>query len=341
MAHYATKIITSKKEWEGFVLKQNPRSFLHSWNWGETQKTTGNSIVRMGFYENKKLIGCALLIHQSAKRGPHFLIPGGPFIDWNNKNQVRYAFSEIKNYARKEKAWFVRIRPELEDSPEGRKMMKHLGLTKAPMHLHAENTWVLRVDKPDEELLSGMRKSTRYLVRKALTEKNLKVITTKDPQKLSVLVELQEETARRHNFVKFSSKLFKAQMDTFAKDDQADLFICYKGKTPLVAAIIIYYGKWAYYHHSGSSSNHPEVPSSYLTQWKIIQTARERGLEYYNFWGIAATDNPQHRFAGVTLFKKGFGGERIDWVPAHDMPLSPLYWTTHIFETARKKMRKL
>ena len=65
------------------------------------------------------------------------------------------------------------------------------------------------------------------------------------------------------------------------------------------------------------------------------------GLKYYDFWGIAPTDDPNHRFAGVTIFKKGFGGERIDWVHAHDLPVSPLYKLTYVFETGRRIRRNL
>lgn len=109
----------------------------------------------------------------------------------------------------------------------------------------------------------------------------------------------------------------------------------------LSAAIIIFYGDYAYYHHSGSSSKIRPVPASYFLQWKIIQEAKKRGCKYYNFWGIAPNDNPKHRFAGVTIFKKGFGGKRINWLHAQDLPVSPLYWLTYIFETARRKRRSL
>jgi lipid II:glycine glycyltransferase (peptidoglycan interpeptide bridge formation enzyme) len=109
----------------------------------------------------------------------------------------------------------------------------------------------------------------------------------------------------------------------------------------LAIAIIIFYGDTAYYHFSGSVSGHNELPFSYFLQWQIIKEAKKRGIKYYNFWGIAPNDNPNHRFAGVTMFKTGFGGERIDWLHAHDLPISNKYWLTYIFETFRRVSRKL
>ncbi len=154
---------------------------------------------------------------------------------------------------------------------------------------------------------------------------NLSFESSLDPKDSKILKKLQDETVKRHKFVGFSENLFKAQLATFGQDNQAKLFICKKGQTTLAAAIIIFYGNFAYYHHSGSTSKFPELPFSYFLQWKIIQEAKKRGTKFYNFWGIAPTDNPKHRFAGVTIFKKGFSGVRIDWLHAHDLPLTPLY----------------
>ena len=38
---------------------------------------------------------------------------------------------------------------------------------------------------------------------------------------------------------------------------------------------------------------------------------------------------------------RGFGGQEINYLPAHDLPTSLLYWPTYLFETLRKKIRKL
>ena len=340
MAKYEVKETKNKEEWEKFVLSHGPTSFLQSWNWGETNKITGNKIFRLSFLENKKIIGVCLIVKQKAKRGSHFLIPGGPIIDWENKTLVGFCIKTIKDLAKTEKAWFVRIRPELSESNENRNIFKRLGFISAPMHLHAENTWILDITPSEELLLSGMRKTTRYLIRKS-SKIDLVLETTTNPEASKILKELQDETVTRLGFVGFSEKLFKAQLSTFGKDKQAKLFICRKGREALVAAIIIFYGDYAYYHHSGSTSRYRKIPSSYFLQWKIIQEAKKRGHKYYNFWGIAPNDNPKHRFAGVTLFKKGFGGKKIDWLHAHDLPISPFYWFTYVFETRVRIFRRL
>src|SRR4030042_6944485 len=193
MPDYLVKEINNKETWENFVLANNPKSFLQSWNWGETNRLTGSKIYRLGFYNQRKLVGICLAIKQKAKRGTHLLIPGGPIINWKDKILVNVFIDYLKQISKREKAWFVRLRPELLDTKENRELLKEFGFISSPIHLHAENTWVLGIKPDSEQLLMAMRKSTRYLIRKSLKE-NLRLITTKDKKDTKILSKLQKET---------------------------------------------------------------------------------------------------------------------------------------------------
>lgn len=339
MGKYQVKEIKDKDVWEKFLLSRSPKSFLQSWNWGETQKLIGKRIFRFGIYSNE-LQGVCLVIYESAKRGKHLVIPGGPILDWKNRQLVEIMLSEIKRIGKDNQCWFVRVRPELEENKSNYNLFTNLGFKLSPMHLHAQNTWVLDITKDEEDLIKQMRKNTRYEIRKSLKHGLTLKIST-DKKEVDVLYELQKQTVKRNKFVGFSRKLFKSQMKTFSVDNQANIFSVYKNKKPLVSAIIIFYADTAYYHHSGSSDEARRYGASYFLQWEVIKHAKLRGIKYYNFWGVAPDNNPRHRFHGVTVFKTGFGGNQINWLPAHDLPLSNLYRLTSSFERIRKKYRRL
>lgn len=340
MAKYNSKLITDKKIWESFLLKNNPKSFLQSWNWGEVNERLGEKIFRLGFYQESKLVGICLTLKENAKRGLHLIVPAGPVMDWENASLTKFFIKTIRDLAIEENCWFIRVRPEILDNDSNRDLFRNLGFVSSPMHLHAENTWVLDITKSEEEILKGMRKSTRYLVKKS-EGLNLDVQISKDKSLANILFKLQKETAIRHKFVGFSKELFESEIDVFTKDNMARVFLCKKSKKNLAIAIIIFYGDTAYYHFSASTSDYSHLPFSYLLQWRIIKEAKKRGIKYYNFWGISSNTSPKHRFAGVTLFKTGFGGERVDWLHAHDLPVSCFYWLTYVFEHIRKVLRRL
>lgn len=335
-----TKPIIDKKIWETFVLSQAQAGFLQSWNWGQFHQSLNHDIFRLGVYQNHRLIGVALLIKIKSKRGIYLECPGGPIIPWENQLVRQAIVTSFKSLAKKVKANFIRIRPNILATSEHLNLIQNLGFIKAPMHLHAETTWVLNLQDSEAELLKNMRKNTRYSIKKALSL-GVKVIKSLDVQDIKTLYQLQLETVKRKKFVPFSYHYLLAQFNTFKQDNQIQLFKAdFNGKT-LAIAFIIFYAHEAVYHYSGSSNQFRHIPASYLLQWEAIKAAKSRGLAQYNFWGIADTDNPKHRFAGVTLFKKGFGGFPVNFLPAHDLPLTPLYWLDYLFETFRRKFRHL
>ena len=333
-------LIKNRNVWEKFVLSRRDASFLQSWNWGELQKDLGNKVFRLGFIRQKKLVGVCLLIRKKAKRGVYLECPGGPLIKWDKPVYFEEFVNQIKKIGREEKCVFIRIRPQILETLANRLLFKKKGFISAPMHLHAENTLQLNLEKTEEQLLRQMRKNTRYLIKKAAKE-GVKVVQSRDIRDIEVSYNLQMETAERRHFIPFKKEYFKKEFKMFLGDDKIGLFkALYQGEV-LAAALIIFYGREAVYHYSGSSSEFRRIPASYLLQWEAIKEAKRRKIRVYNFWGVAHLNKPKHRFAGVSLFKRGFGGEEVNYLHARDLVLKPKYWLIYLFEVLRKIHRRL
>jgi len=341
MSTIKIKAMNDKNTWEQFALSSKQGNFLQSWNWGEFNHSLGHKIFRLGFYQNNQLKGVALLIKKIAKRGIYLECPAGPLIPWHQPQYFSIFINQIKILAKKETAVFIRIRPNILSTPQNFNLFKQKGLIKAPMHLHAQTTWVLDITPSEEDLLKNMRKNTRYSIKKA-QKLGVKIIQSLNIKDVDLLYQLQLETIKRHKFVPFSQEYFTKQFQAFSADHQIQLFkAIYKHKI-LAISFIIFYGKEAVYHYSGSSNQMRHIPASYLLQWQAIKTAKKRKINQYNFWGISKINNPRHRFSGVTLFKTGFGGKQIDYLPAHDLPLKLTYWpTVYLFESLRRYFRRL
>lgn len=333
--------ITHKRDWENFVLSCHPNVFLQSWNWGEFHRLMGNKIFRLGVFEGRKLVGVALVIKEEAKRGRYFTIPGGPIlVNWGDFKSAKAIFNKLKRLGVEEEIDFIRIRPPIPDTPRYHRLFKKLGFRDAPMHLHAETTLQLDLTQSEEQILAGMRKSTRYLIRRAERE-GVKIKVSKDAGDVDILYRLQMQAQERHKFVSFSKEFFEKHFKAFVDDDQVALIKAnYRGET-LAIGMFVFYGDTGTYHYSGSSSKHSKIPTSYAMVWRAIKEAKNRHCRIFDLWGIAPTDSPKHRFAGVTLFKKGFGGQRVDHLHAQDLPLKASYWPTYIFETIRRWRRHL
>ncbi len=337
-----TEEIKNKTIWENFLHQQKDQvNFLHSWNWGEVHRLLRRKIFRFGFYERGILKGICLLIKQEAARGRYLECPGGPIINWQKKNYQIAFLNLIKNLGNKENCLFIRARPQLLNNLDNQQKFKNLGFLKSPMHLHAQDTWVLGLNKDELLILKEMRKTTRYLIRKAIRD-GVKIVKSERIKNLEILDRLQKETAKRHHFVPFPLKFFKAHFQAFIKDKQIVFFKAVWHKKVLACALIIFYQRRAVYHYAASSLVAPKIPAAYLLQWEAIKEAKRRGCQIYDFWGIAPEASAKnHRFAGVTFFKKGFGGYPVSYLPAQDLPLKWYYWFVYFFEILRKKWRHL
>ena len=334
------KEIREKSIWEQFVLSDENGSFLQSWNWGEFQQTMGEKVFRLGIFEKEKLTGVSLLIKIHAKRSDHLICPAGPLINWGKTNYFKALIEYFKKLGQKESVSFIRIRPPVEQTRKNRRFFKDLGFIPAAMHLHAERTWLLDIIPEEDILLSNMRKTTRYLIRKAERE-GVEVFQSQEMKNVDHLYRLQKEAVSRHRFTPFSQKHFENIASIFFQEDQASLFLAkYKGEI-ISAAMIMFYGRQAVYHYAATSSKYPKIPSSCLLVWKAILESKKRNFKTFNFWGIAPPNRLDHRFAGVTLFKKGFGGYGKVFLHAHDLPLSSSYLINLLVEKVRKKVRRL
>lgn len=333
--------ITNKNEWEDFILRNNDTNFLQSWYWGEFHESLGKKIYRTGFYENQVLVGVMLSIVEPARRGKYLTVPAGPIIDWSKKIVVTAFTDEIKKIAIQERCVFIRVRPQLLESSNTTQAFKNLGFIPAPTHLHAQLTSQLDITKTEEELMVNMRKATRYEIKKA--EKiGVKVTASTDSKLLKNFYDLQIETSKRQGFVPFSYTFLKNQFEVFAKNNFALLYTAEFEKKVLAEAFIIFYGNEAVYHYGASTDAGRKYPGAYLIQWEAIREAKRRNIKRYNFWGVSPVGNNTHRFAGLSLFKRGFGGEDVSYLPAHDLVINkPWYFLNSLVENVREKMRRL
>lgn len=341
MAKYQIKEINDQKIWEDFLAKHEEANFLQSWYWGQFNQVLGSKTQTVGIYQDNELKGVMLSIVEDAKRGRYLTIPAGPIIDWNDPDIIISFVDLAKTFAKEKGCVFIRVRPQLIADEFSKELFKKLGFSDAPMHLHAELTLQIDITKPEEELLAQMRKTTRYEIRQAIN-KGVTVKTSADPADIKGFYELQLETAKRQGFIPFPYNYLHEQFKIFASENKALLFSAYHEKKLLAQAFIIFYGIEAAYHYGVSTEAGRDYPGAYLIQWEAIKEAQRRGLKRYNLWGIAPLDNPKHRFYRISIFKRGFGGQEVQYLHAQDLPINkPLYFLNFAIESLRKKTRNL
>ena len=346
------KEIQEEKQWESFLGECHPKTFLQSWNWGKFSSLMGQKIWRLGVFENDNLICSALIVKVKAKRGSFLMIEHGP----NFKNQIfqnprskssfldksdilEFLIENLKKLGKEEKVSFIRICPILENSQENQNIFKKLGFMCAPIHVHPEIEWILDINQSEESIFSQMRKTTRYLVRKAIDNPEITITKSADIKDLKLFFEIYKKTALRHTFTPFSFNYLKNELEYFNGPEGIMIFLGKHNERIVSGAMIVYWQNIGFYHQGASFPS--KIPVNYLLQWEAIREAKKRGCSGYSFWGIAPDGRPNHPWAGLTLFKKGFGGRREEYLKTQDIVLNNKYWINYFIETFRRRKRHL
>lgn len=308
-----------EKKWDEFIKWSPYGSFLQSWEWGDFQESLAKKIWRIAVEENNEFIACGLFLKYRLPPGLNYLYsPHGPVIseisDVDPRNIFRLLAEEIKKIAKQENSIFWRMDPAMPDSKEEREEFEKLGLIKSFKEIQTKETLILDIAKSEEEILADMKPKTRYNIKLA-RKKSVKVFCSKENQYFENFWRLAQETTKRDKFRSHPKEYYQKMLEL----PFAELFLAEYQDKIIAANIAIFFGKRAIYLHGFSSDEYRNAMAPYLLQWEAIKEAKKRGVIEYDFWGIGK------KWPGFTRFKKGFGGEEINYMGAYDV-VYKLFW---------------
>jgi lipid II:glycine glycyltransferase (peptidoglycan interpeptide bridge formation enzyme) len=338
--------VLTARDWQRFVVQSEANTFLQSLNWQKMQQAMGRRTWRLGLYnEEEKLISVALSVKVRAKRGDFLLVPHGPIFssklgDYEKEKALGEWTESLRELARQEKCAFVRVQPVVENESFYWGIFQKLGYRPAPMHVHTETTRVLDITPEVDTILQNMRKTTRQMVRKG--EKMVKQgeLKVTEPKEISQeMLKVYRETYQRGGANPYSDEYLRQEWECFAPKENAKLFVVWHEDRLLSWVMVVRSGKRAFYHQGGNILD-KRFPASYLAQWRAIKWAKEQGCISYDFWGVSPQGaSKDHPWQSISMFKRGFGGEYVEHLPAQDWPVSPKYWLNWVVEKVRAKRR--
>jgi lipid II:glycine glycyltransferase (peptidoglycan interpeptide bridge formation enzyme) len=299
----------------------HPPSFLQSAEWGEFQRSCGRKTRR---------VNGALVIRHDLALGLHYLYCPRP--DMRITDSVS-GITGVREIARAEKSIFLKIDPlhplEIRNTD---------CVMRDTRSLQPRQTVVLDLQKYEEELLAGMHEKTRYNIR--LAERKGVGIRNQESgiREFEIFWRMLRDTAARDGFHTHERMYYEKLLDTRSHNFSNEIFFTeYRGET-IAAALINFYRPdsgepVATYLHGASSREYKEAMAPQLLHWRVIQEAKRRGLRYYDSWGI-----DEKRWPGLTRFKKGFGGDVLDYPPSVDLVSRPGWYK--VYSLWRKFSRK-
>ncbi len=347
------RLITSPVELNNFVATAWGGQFLQSWEWGDFQASQGHKVWRFGVYDQSELLASAqIILHNLPFSRAYLYAPHGPVFtrqlsDERKEKIIKLFLSKARDITiatAQRHEFFFRLEPRLTKEDLGN-FFFNLGLKKTNA-VQPQDTQIIDLNRDPAELLSGMHPKTRYNIR--LAERHgVTVKLAEQPDELDNFLQLLKITARRDGFRIHSDNYYRQMLNIFGQTDIADqlkltikLFFACQNKNILAAGLFSFFGDRAVYLHGASSQEKKEIMAPYLLHWQVMNQIRTYGYTKYDLYGVKPAQRTltahdrENQWQGITRFKKGFGGQEVNYVGAWDWVYDKMWYK--IYQLAKR-----
>lgn len=237
----------SKEEYENFIQEHKEKShFLQSYVWGTfSKKQRKMTPYYIGMKnEEDKLVATALLLEKHLPfHYCYFYIPRGFTMDYQDFTLIREFTEELKKFAKKKKAIFIKIDPDIklhdldsdgkkiENGKDNTKLLqlfqqlgyKHLGFNQNFEHNQPRFTFRLDLSPPIEEITKNFHPTTKKIINKG-NPYQLTLIKN-DDSTIDDFFEVMLQTANREQIVNHDYQYYKNFYRTLHKENMCDLYV--------------------------------------------------------------------------------------------------------------------
>ena len=232
-----------------------------------------------------------------------FLRKIGPFrIAKIQRSKYLPDLKELLSILKTNKVFMCKIEPDYDSERISEKLIAdyHFKIDKSPLL----GTKTIRVDISAEQnkILSSFKKDCRYVLKKLfLTNHNIEIGNS------DKFYEIWRISAKRKNLWIPNKneylnclKAFENKAFVITVDNEA-------------GALILIHNKTAFYFYAGATKIGTKNNLPYLVVWEAIKEAKNRGCRTWDFEGIFDTRWPNKSWKGFSHFKRGFGGDEVNF----------------------------
>ncbi len=293
------------------------RHFLQSDEWMQFQGLLGREIIEdKGDGWSYKAV-----VEKSSgglgSIGKRLYVPYGPTAD--STRALAAALQSLRQKAHKQAATYVRLEP---NPLFAAKALTALGLKRSDRNAQPDLTLIVDLSKSDDELLSEMSSANRRLWRR-IDETGLTFAISYELSDLTNFISMTEATIKRTGARLHSGAYLEKLFGLLAPSRQAGLAFVSHGGKRLGGIFFIDDLKAAtrYYMYAASFDEAREHNCGSAVAAYLLFAAKSAGLKYFDFFGISPAENKSHVLAGISAFKRSFGGEELAFSGTWELPV--------------------
>ncbi len=308
-------------EWDRDAVRSRYGHVLQSREWAEIRAAQGwrPDLLRIG-----TPLPLAMILWRRLPLGQRVAyVPRGPVFDHDDPSQLDEALEALAARARGMRAIFLKVDPEIDAARRDLiAVYARRGFFRSRQDVQPVlATFEVDLRRSEDEILAGFDKDTRWSVRTA-EKRGVRVFELADDEALQAVAGLYRETGRRAEFITRTASYYLRVWRSLIDAGHATLYAAMVDDAIVAGAVVFWCGDRALYMYGASGEVARKTYAAYALQWHCLRAAKGRGAERYDLGGIPLQPDGSDPQAGLSLFKKGFGGTRREFAGAYDVTAS-------------------
>ena len=309
-----------KKDWDNIVYNSDDAWLFHLYDWNTLVNANVWKYKQLSFLiqDQNNIIGICPLFLKEYKKFRFLRIkvlsngfgPSGLALD-NKLNQIQKNNAQdiILKYISNINKIYAIDKLEISLSPLALKNFYYYKNNLNPIKQFglddiSTKTYLINLqNKSNDDLWNNMEKRSRTAIRKA-KKNNISIKQIHTLYDLKEYYKLHCETYKRTKAKPHPFSYFKI----IYEKKWANIFFAYLEDKLIATLNVSIFKNNALYWTSASDHKFSSLGANNLLQWHAIKWAKNKGCKWYDS-GEAILNTDNSKFAGLTKFKKSFGGE--------------------------------
>lgn len=300
--------------WDSQLQKADDCNVFQSYAWGQYKQHHGwIPVLCIGKGKSGRLVGMVQILVKKLPFGVYAgWAPGGPvfqFKGWSPKEVDKILGSLWQVLKKKFGRMWLRFHSHLPANPElafsfsGR-------LTRPFFKVNSEFSVYMDLDVDIKEFEQSMTSKHRYYVKQALAHE-IEWRYGREEGLQKDLARLHAEMAEGKGMESIKVSINEIKDMVSFMGEQAAIFSGYYNGEAVTSCLLLTFGDKAFYAIAANGKKGRELSAAYAMIYQLAPALKARGLEKLNFAGL---DPKTPSAFGVNHFKKGFGGNMVEYL---------------------------
>ena len=227
---------------------------------------------------------------------------------------------------------FVRVEPTGNVSVED---MENMGAHRIA-DVQPSHTLILDLQQTEEDIRHGLQSGHRNRINTG-AKRGIQVHKTTELKTIPSFLRLMHDTADHSKITNHPDWYYEKMAQNLIGQGVACFYVASVEDNPASISLIFDWGNTRYYAHTGNDQIlNRQYNAAVSNVWQMILDAKADGKKYFDFWGIAPPDEPNHPWRGISMFKHGFGGEVVSNIGTYDLVINK---SKHAMYSAYRKLK--